>query len=251
MVKVRDLVAQIEKTNIELRQAQSSLQEAEKLASLARSGATDVQQVVIKCFSLRDGSSLPQIVRENRALPAAKRLGLILEHELTDERFYYVMKYILEGDRRERLAQARWERAEHSGSTAAVPEAPEGSDEATGIVPVQRTDEATRAIETLVTDDPTAPVSTPGDVKATLRAPVADDTKATLRAPARPATLPPPAPRASLPAPPPSQPPPPPRPFVLDPPPATTPAPSRAPAVALAAALLAVALLALWAVAGR
>jgi serine/threonine protein kinase len=66
----------------------------EKLASLARSGATDVQQVVIKCFSLRDGSSLPQIVRENRALPAAKRLGLILEHELTDERFYYVMKYV-------------------------------------------------------------------------------------------------------------------------------------------------------------
>src|SRR5262249_31066541 len=47
-----------------------------------------------KSFSLRDGSSLPQIVRENRALPAAKRLGLILEHELTDERFFYVMKYV-------------------------------------------------------------------------------------------------------------------------------------------------------------
>lgn len=40
--------------------------------------------------------------------------------------FYYVMKYILEGDRRERLAQARWERAEHGGSAAAVPEAPQG-----------------------------------------------------------------------------------------------------------------------------
>ena len=65
-----------------------------KLAALTRSGAGDVKQVVIKCFSLRDGSSLPQIVRENRALPAAKRLGLILEHELTDERFFYVMRYV-------------------------------------------------------------------------------------------------------------------------------------------------------------
>lgn len=66
----------------------------EKMAAFSRMGAADVGQVVIKCFSLRDGSSLPQIVRENRALPAAKRLGLILEHDLTDERFYYVMKYV-------------------------------------------------------------------------------------------------------------------------------------------------------------
>jgi hypothetical protein len=33
-------------------------------------------------------------VRESRALAAAKRLGLIVEHELTDERFYYVMRYV-------------------------------------------------------------------------------------------------------------------------------------------------------------
>lgn len=66
----------------------------EKLAAFARAGVGEVSQVVIKCFSLRDGSSLPQIVRENRALPAAKRMGLILEHELTDERFFYVMKYV-------------------------------------------------------------------------------------------------------------------------------------------------------------
>lgn len=66
----------------------------EKLAAFSRMGVADIGQVVIKCFSLRDGSSLPQIVRENRALPAAKRLGLILEHDLTDERFYYVMKYV-------------------------------------------------------------------------------------------------------------------------------------------------------------
>lgn len=36
--------------------------------------------------------------------------------------FYFVIKSILEGDRRERLAQARWE-AEHSASGAA-PETP-------------------------------------------------------------------------------------------------------------------------------
>ncbi len=64
------------------------------LASLARRGVTDVDQVVIKSFSLDDGSSLPQIVRESRSLDAARRLGLILEHELTDERFYYVMRYV-------------------------------------------------------------------------------------------------------------------------------------------------------------
>lgn len=65
-----------------------------KLASLSRSGQHDVDRVVIKTFSLADGSTLPQIVRENRALPAAKRLGLILEHELTEDRFYYVTRYV-------------------------------------------------------------------------------------------------------------------------------------------------------------
>ncbi len=65
-----------------------------KLAGFARNGAHDVGQVVIKAFSLRDGSSLPQIVRESRALDAAKKLGLVLEHELTDERFFYVTRYV-------------------------------------------------------------------------------------------------------------------------------------------------------------
>jgi len=54
----------------------------------------DVEQVVIKVFSLRDGSSMPQIVRESRALDAARKLGLVLEHELTAERFFYVMRYV-------------------------------------------------------------------------------------------------------------------------------------------------------------
>lgn len=65
-----------------------------KLAALARAGQRDVGQVVIKSFSLRDGSSLPQIVRESRALDAAKKLGLVLDHELTPERFFYVMRYV-------------------------------------------------------------------------------------------------------------------------------------------------------------
>jgi len=63
-------------------------------AAFARQGIEDVDQVVIKSFSLQDGSSLPQIVRESRALDAAKKLGLVLDHELTPERFYYVMRFV-------------------------------------------------------------------------------------------------------------------------------------------------------------
>lgn len=68
--------------------------DAIKLAVFARQGRSDVRQVVIKTFSLKDGSSLPQIVRESRALEAAKKLGLVLEHELGDDRFYYVTEYV-------------------------------------------------------------------------------------------------------------------------------------------------------------
>lgn len=64
-----------------------------KAASLARAGH-DVHQVVIKSFSLAEGSSLPQIVRESRSLEAARRLGLILDHDLRPDRFHYVMRYI-------------------------------------------------------------------------------------------------------------------------------------------------------------
>jgi len=67
--------------------------DAVKLASFNRAGIS-VGQVVIKSFSLADGSSLPQIVRESRSLDAAKRLGLILDHDLTPERFFYVMRYV-------------------------------------------------------------------------------------------------------------------------------------------------------------
>lgn len=65
-----------------------------KRAALERSGFRDVNQVVIKSFSVADGSNLPNIVRESRALEAAKKLGLVLDHELSPAKFYYVMRYV-------------------------------------------------------------------------------------------------------------------------------------------------------------
>ena len=65
-----------------------------RLASFARQGAPGIDRVIIKSFSLKDGSSLPQIIRESRALEAAKNIGLVLEHELTEHRFHYVMPYV-------------------------------------------------------------------------------------------------------------------------------------------------------------
>jgi serine/threonine protein kinase len=50
-------------------------------------------RVVIKTFALSEGSSLPQIVRESRALECAKMLGLVFEHGMDAQRFYYVMPY--------------------------------------------------------------------------------------------------------------------------------------------------------------
>ena len=50
-------------------------------------------RVVIKCFDISDGSALPQIVRESRSMEAAKKLGLIIEHHLDNERFWYAMPF--------------------------------------------------------------------------------------------------------------------------------------------------------------
>ncbi|MBC8309794.1 MAG: hypothetical protein H8E83_04675 [Planctomycetes bacterium] len=49
--------------------------------------------VVIKNFDVSTGSQLPQIVRESRAMESAKKLGLVLEHHLDNERFWYAMPY--------------------------------------------------------------------------------------------------------------------------------------------------------------
>jgi hypothetical protein len=48
--------------------------------------------------------------------------------------FYFVIKSILEGDRRERLAQARWE-AEHDRREAATTEAPRAATRGTDTAP--------------------------------------------------------------------------------------------------------------------
>ncbi|MEN0020977.1 MAG: hypothetical protein AAF747_08870 [Planctomycetota bacterium] len=68
--------------------------DAARQAAFTRAGHAEVDRVVIKTFSLGDGSSLPQIVRESRSLDAAKKLGLVLDHQLNNERFFYVMRYV-------------------------------------------------------------------------------------------------------------------------------------------------------------
>ena len=51
------------------------------------------REVVIKSFAMTDGSSLPQIVRESRSLESARRLGLVLAHQLDETTFWYAMPY--------------------------------------------------------------------------------------------------------------------------------------------------------------
>jgi len=51
------------------------------------------QKVVIKYFDISSGSQLPQIVRESRAMESAKKLGLVLEHRLDTNRFWYATPY--------------------------------------------------------------------------------------------------------------------------------------------------------------
>ena len=88
-----------------------------KRAAYARRGHEGIDRVVIKTFSLDDGSSLPQIVRESRALDAAKKLGLVLEHDLSPERFFYIMKYV-PGDSLTVATQNLHARAEPKGLSA-------------------------------------------------------------------------------------------------------------------------------------
>ena len=57
-------------------------------------GHVDPGEVVIKSFALVHGSTLPQIVRESRALVAARRLGLVLDHQLSDDSFWYAMPFV-------------------------------------------------------------------------------------------------------------------------------------------------------------
>ncbi|MFN7317246.1 MAG: protein kinase domain-containing protein [Phycisphaerae bacterium] len=59
--------------------------------------ANAIGKVLIKSFSTlgRDGDGgLPQLVRESQGLDAGKRLGLILDHGLTTDRFWYAMRFV-------------------------------------------------------------------------------------------------------------------------------------------------------------
>jgi hypothetical protein len=49
--------------------------------------------VVIKSFDFDDGTRLAELLRESRALEAARKLGLILDHESSERRFHYVMRF--------------------------------------------------------------------------------------------------------------------------------------------------------------
>jgi len=51
-------------------------------------------RVVIKCFDLTAGSPLTQMIRESRALGGAKELGLVVDHDLDEHRFWYIMPFI-------------------------------------------------------------------------------------------------------------------------------------------------------------
>ncbi|MBT4767475.1 MAG: hypothetical protein HOO04_03855 [Phycisphaerae bacterium] len=51
-------------------------------------------RVVIKCFDTTQGTPLGHMIRESRALEGAKKLGLIVEHNHDEHRFWYVMPFI-------------------------------------------------------------------------------------------------------------------------------------------------------------
>lgn len=65
-----------------------------KSRDLTARGLEVPDQVVIKAFDRRFGSTVPQIVRESRALEAARGLGLVVEHVTTEDAFHYVMPFV-------------------------------------------------------------------------------------------------------------------------------------------------------------
>ncbi len=66
----------------------------EKYDRFAADGRACPGRVVVKHFSRTYGSTLPQILRENRALSAARNLGLVLDHQENDDGLYYVMPFV-------------------------------------------------------------------------------------------------------------------------------------------------------------
>ncbi|MCH2139108.1 MAG: hypothetical protein MK074_08670 [Phycisphaerales bacterium] len=54
----------------------------------------NVDRAVIKVFNLSSGSPLPQMMRESRALDGARKMGMVLEHGMDEQRFWYAMPFI-------------------------------------------------------------------------------------------------------------------------------------------------------------
>ncbi|MBK9383281.1 MAG: hypothetical protein IPN34_00440 [Planctomycetes bacterium] len=81
---------------------------------IARAQRSRPDRVVIKAFSLEEGTELPQMLRENRALEAARRMGHVIEHATDGRRFYYVMPFVPGEDLRTRTLVLH-ERAERDG----------------------------------------------------------------------------------------------------------------------------------------
>jgi serine/threonine protein kinase len=70
-------------------------------------------RLVLKYFDLERGSRLEEVVRESRGMQVAKDLGIVLDHRLERDHFYYVMPYY-EGETLTRAA-ARMHRGLEEG----------------------------------------------------------------------------------------------------------------------------------------
>ncbi len=81
-----------------------------------RTGAGEVDRVVIKCFTFGDGMGVPELRRETRALDAARELGLVLADVDEPERFYYVTRFV-PGDRLNRVVMRLHEATSEAGLT--------------------------------------------------------------------------------------------------------------------------------------
>ena len=49
--------------------------------------------VVVKSFDFDEGTHLAEMLRESRSLDSARKLGLVLDHEASERRFHYVMRF--------------------------------------------------------------------------------------------------------------------------------------------------------------
>jgi len=50
-------------------------------------------RLVLKYFDLDFGSRLEEVIRESRGMQLAKEMGIVLDHRLAEDHFYYVMPY--------------------------------------------------------------------------------------------------------------------------------------------------------------